>query len=591
MLKAENLVPKQRFFISSAVIILLSIILIGRFYYLQIYQHENFSRKAESNRIRAVTLPAPRGLILDRNQKILVDNYPTYILYGIPSEIRDLQENISIISEATGIKSSILNKNYEKYYRGRFAPVTLVKSLTIEQLSRLEEAKNQLQGIVYKQFPERFFTKKLRASHALGYLKEIDKKTLQSFGENSQMKYGDLVGGSGLEKEYEELLQGEKGIEFFEVDAYGREARKISADNARHPHPGQNLHTTLDIDLQRLLENEFKGKKGAGIVSNPKTGGILAFLSSPDYSPDLFTGLIEEQEWASIIGDSGRPLLNRASNGTYPPGSIFKMIVMAALMDQDLVANNWETNCTGSYEYGDRTFNCWEEFGHGAVNLEKALIQSCDVYFYRVIQRLNINKLAEYSRLFGLGRATEIDLPSEMLGRVPDRSYLNRLYGRRGWARGNLLNLSIGQGELLVTPIQMAVYINYLATRGNTPKLHFIDLLPESFEKYSVVNLKNNIWSVLEKAMEKVITDEKGTGRAADPHIPGLKIAGKTSTAENPHGEPHAWFIAYGEKDDNLISLVLLVENGGHGGETCAPIAQKIFAKYFADNSFTMTNK
>lgn len=591
MLKAENLVPKQRFWAASSVVVFLIIILIGRFFSLQIYQHENFSRKAESNRIRAVTLPAPRGLILDRNEKILVANYPTYILYGIPSEISDKQQNFNIISQATGINIDILNRNFEKNYRGRFIPVILAKDLTIEQLSCLEEAKNQLQGIVYKQFPERFFSKTVRASHALGYLKEIDRETLKSLGKKSPLTYGDLVGGSGLEREYDNLLQGKKGIEFYEVDAFGREARKITEGKARIPYPGQNLHTTLDMEMQRILENEYRGLRGAGIVSNPKTGGILAYLSSPDYPPDLFTGLIGEQQWASIIGDTGRPLLNRGSNGTYPPGSIFKMIVMAAILDQGLVEYTWEITCHGFYEFGDRVFKCWNEFGHGAVNLEKALVESCDVYFYRVIQKLSINKIAEYSRIFGLGRVTDIDLPSEMTGRVPDRSYMNRRYGRSGWAMGNLLNISIGQGELLVTPLQMVVYINYLATRGNTPKLHFIDLPSDSYEKYPPVILSNNTWSFLENSMRKVVSGERGTGRAADPNIPDLVIAGKTSTAENPHGKPHAWFIAYAKKGDDMISLVLLIENGGHGGEASAPIAKKIFAGYFKDESITVTEK
>lgn len=583
MLKAPNLIPKSRFWIVSFLFILLHVILISRFYYLQISQHENFTNKAENNRVRAVTLPAPRGLILDRNGEIIVDNYPTYILYGIGSEMLDFDKNIRIISYSTGIDSNILTRNYKNYYRGRFIPTKLAKDLTIEQLSRLEEVKNQLQGVVYEQFPERVFSSKVRASHVLGYLKEVDRKVLERFTDNPDIHYGDLVGWSGLEKQYEDILRGEKGISYFQVDAFGREVGNIAQEKRRIPHPGKDLHTTLDIKLQQLMEDAFRGKRGAGIVSNPLTGGILAYVSAPDYSPDLFTGFIKKQDWETIIGDMGRPLLNRVSNGLYPPASIYKMIVVAYILENSLFDPSWETTCTGSYEIGDRVFKCWQEFGHGQVNLEIALVQSCDVYFYRTIQRIGIDQLAEFTRSFGFGKITNIDLPTEMKGRVPTRKFMNNLYGRRGWAKGNLLNLAIGQGEILVTPLQIVQYINILATRGNTPMLHLNSrLFPD---KVGAPRLSSITWSLLTNYMRKVITDVRGTGRLADPRIDGLVIAGKTGTAENSHGEPHAWFIAYGTKNNETISIVILIENGGHGGEVAAPIARNIFKQYFGKSS------
>ena len=568
-------------------VIILHSVLAFRFFQLQILDFEFYNKRADSNRIRAISLPASRGLILDRHGEIIVDNYPTYILYGIGAEIRDKQKNYKVISHSIGIDTSILKKNYKNYYRNRFLPTRLVKDLTIEQLSRLEEAKNDLSGIMYKQFPERIYNPKIRASHVLGYLKEMDQEMIQKMVSNGDYESGDLVGWSGLEQEYETTLKGDKGVEYFQVDAYGREAGKLEGEENILSSPGNNISTTLDVSLQQLIEKEFRGKKGVGIVSDPRTGGILAYVSAPDYKPDLFTGLISNSDWQEVISDPNRPLLNRVANGTYPPASIFKMVVALALLEKNLISPQTEVFCTGSYEFYDRTFGCWSEFGHGKIDLEQAIVQSCDVFFYQAIQKIKLNELAEFAKQFGFGYETNIDLPAEMKGRMPDRAFMNRLYGRWGWSQGAMLNISIGQGEILVTPLQMAAYTNILATKGNTHPLYMVQAKDDFIVKPIV---RNQSWNLIQKYMRKVISDPKGTGRRSDPKIPGLKISGKTGTSENPHGEPHAWFIAFGEKDGAMISVVILIENGGHGGEVAAPMARKIFKQYFEDDKTKLVN-
>ena len=285
----------------------------------------------------------------------------------------DISKNFSVINLTTGIDTTILSNNYKTYFRNRFLPTRLAKDLTISQLSRLEESKNELTGIIYKQYPERIFNPRIRASHVLGYLKEINHEMISTTSSKNDYQFGDLIGWSGLERQYESLLRGKKGVSYFQVDAFGREAGNVEGHDNSLPQPGQDIYTTLDITLQELLESEFRGKKGAGIVSNPKTGGILSYVSSPDYAPDLFTGLISKNDWKSIITDPDKPLLNRVSNGTYPPGSIYKMVVAFELLEKRFVSTDWEILCTGSYEFYDRTFRCWNEFGHGKVNLEKAL--------------------------------------------------------------------------------------------------------------------------------------------------------------------------------------------------------------------------
>jgi penicillin-binding protein 2 len=553
-------------------------VLAYRFFQLQILDFEFYNKRADSNRIRVMSLPAPRGLILDRHGEIIVYNYPTYILYGIDVEIKDKQKNYEVISRTIGIDTSSLKKNYNNYYRNRFLPTRLAKDLNIKQLSRLEEAKNELSGIIYKQYPERIYNPKIRASHVLGYLKEMDQEIARKRVLNGDYEFGDLVGRSGLERKYETILRGKKGVEYYQVDAYGREVGKLEVEQNILPYPGNNISTTLDVSLQQLIEKEFIGKKGVGIVSNPKTGGLLAYVSAPDYKPDLFTGLVTNSDWQEVIADTNRPLLNRVANGTYPPASIFKMIVAIALLENKLISTNMEVFCTGSYEFYDRTFGCWSEFGHGKIDLEQAIVQSCDVFFYKAIQKIKLDELAGVARQFGIGFETGIDLPAEMKGRMPDNAYMDHLYGRWGWSKGALLNISIGQGEILVTPLQIAAYINILATRGKTHPLHLVQPKDEFIQAPKV---SSKSWDFIQKSMRKVIIEPKGTGRSSDPKIAGLKIFGKTGTAENPHGEPHAWFIAFGEKDGSMISVVILVENGGHGGEVAAPMARKIFKQYF----------
>ena len=588
MLKSQNKIGKFQYWYVIIFVIAIHFVLVYRFFELQVLDHEMYTKQAENNRVRAISLPAPRGLILDRNNEIIVDNYPTYILYGIKSEIQNEDKNYIIINKTTGIPIQILKKNYKNNFRNRFLPARLAKDLTIVQLSRLEEEKNDLSGIIYKQFPERIFNSKIRASHILGYLKEIDTESLSNHGKKDSYQLGDLIGWSGIEKKYESILRGKKGVSYYQVDAFGREAGKINNEDNILTIPGNNIKTTIDIPLQSLVESQLKNKKGVIIVSKPKTGEILSYASAPDYEPDLFTGLVSNQDWRTVTSDSSRPLLNRATNGIYPPGSIFKMVVGFEILEKQLVSPEWSVICTGEYEYFDRVHRCWAEDGHGKINLEQAIVQSCDIYFYEVIQKIKLNDIAKRAKEFGYGLESKIDLPTEMPGRMPDRNFMNELYGKWGWSKGALLNISIGQGEILVTPIQMANYTNLLATKGDAYPAYLVESLPSkiSFPKYKINN-----WKLIQDAMRKVISGSMGTGKKADPKIPGLIISGKTGTAENPHGEAHAWFIAYGEKNNEMISIVVLIENGGSGGTFATPIAREIFKYYFTERYTDLAEK
>ena len=376
MLKADNIASVRQYFLAVGITICLIFILIARFFQLQILDYDQYSKKANTNRIRKVTTSAPRGLILDRNGQILVDNLPTYILNAVPGELPNKEETFALISKTLGVKPSSLLKNYKKYYRGRFIPARLAKDLTFSQISRLEENILNLEGVYYQQFPERYFPSKVRASHILGYVKEVDKDIRQSLNNPADYEFGDIIGWSGLEKSYEQYLKGSHGIQFYQVDAFGREVGYVDDFPPLDPEPGKNIITTIDINIQYSLENLMDGKRGVVIVGIPETGEILGVVSKPDFSPDLFTGRIREQDWNNVLYDPNKPLVNRFNQGLYPPGSIVKMITEAILLDNQDFDPHALLKCDGSYQYGDRVFGCWYTHGHGKVDLTSAITES-----------------------------------------------------------------------------------------------------------------------------------------------------------------------------------------------------------------------
>ena len=579
MLKAENIVSYRQYLFAVIITWTLLIILIIRFFQIQIIGYARYSKKAETNRIRKVTTTAPRGLILDRNGKILVDNSPTYVLTAIPGELENKKQKFQIISSIIGLDSVKVLENYKKYYRGKFTPTRLAKDLTFNQISRLEENRINLEGIYYEQFPERYFPSKVNASHILGYVKEIDNTMLTNIKDQNNYELGDMIGWNGLEQQYELFLKGMRGIYFYEVDAYGREVGHVDELDPQNPEPGNNIVTTLDMDIQYHLESLMEDKKGVIIVGKPRTGEILGAISAPDFKPDLFTGLMLEEEWKTVLYDPDKPLINRIVQGLYPPGSIVKMITAITLLENSEFDPNKTHLCEGHYQFGDRLFGCWVDEGHGEMDLTAAMLNSCDVYFYKNVNLIEFDNLSESFQSFGFGIATNIDISGEAIGIVPSVSFMNNRYGRYGWSKGALLNICIGQGELLVTPIQVFNYINLIASRGKAglPHLVMVNNKIPNIQK----NLTNELWDKIINDMNEVIYHKNGTGKNADPYINGLNIFGKTGTAENPHGDTHAWFIGWAEYNKEQYSIVVLLENAGSGGSVAAPMARKIFKKMF----------
>ncbi|MBF89141.1 MAG: penicillin-binding protein 2 [Candidatus Marinimicrobia bacterium] len=579
MLKTEIYIPVRRRDIAFGVVLSLFIILIVRFYYLQIYKYEQYSAVAEANRIRMISSPAPRGNIVDRNGKIIAANTSIYAVSVIRDELIDEDVQLNMIAKYLNRGEETLKNNLDKYFQGRFLPALIARNVSISEISLIEEHNNELPGVISTKLPIRFYpNKKIRASHILGYLREINSiDIINTRGRNYSL--GDYHGYQGIEKYYEEYLKGVKGVEYRQVDALGREVGEIVSKQPILAKPGNKLILTIDSSLQELIESLLNEHKGAAVIMNANSGEILAIASKPDFDLTDFTAGMGSKKWKSYSMDPDRPLFNRSVLGLYPPGSSMKLVTAIAVLQRGRAEKNLVADCNGNYEFGDRTFGCWKEDGHGRVNLSRAIIESCNIYFYQVVQKLDIDTLAKFAKLFGFGKFTGIDLPEENSGLFADRNYMNKKYGRWGWAKGSLLHLSIGQGDVLVTPLQMASFISTIATKGNV----VIPRLRMGIEKVNSMNvqLNSSTWDKIHDMMYDVVNDVKGT--AYDSHLARskIKVYGKTGTAENPHGDPHAWFVGFAKDNNEIISISIVIENGGTGGSTAAPIASKIIKNYF----------
>ena len=555
-------------------------ILFFRFYHLQIYQHSKYETKAGNNSVRKISLHAPRGIIYDRNGIPIVDNRQICDLSVIPFDVTN-QFDYRMVSKRTGVSSIELKEKIAKGKKSfhRFRPIPIKRHINFETRSHLEENKLSLPGTIFSEFPARTYPVKAKLTHVLGYLRAVTELSVSIPNQELDYKLGDVFGFSGIERIYESILRGRDGTEFRLVDIYGIDHGVYQDNPGLQPTPGKALNLSIDSELQALIEDLFRGKKGAAICMMPQSGEVLAFVSAPDYDLNSFAGPVPIELWERWNTDPERPLLNRGIQGLYPPGSTFKLIGAALAKEESIVDKNWTVNCNGVYHLGDRDFHCWNNAGHGIVNMDKAIFQSCNIYFYHLIQKLSFNNWKAMAENFGFGATTGIDLLGEKGGLVPGKKYMNKKYGRYGWATGNLLTFIIGQGDILVTPIQVAQMMSIIATRGNTKTPH---LLVDSPSENIIVSLKSTTWDFLQQATWNVVNHEDGTGKAAK--VLGGEVHGKTGTAQNPHGENHSWFAGYLVKDGApILSLAILVEHGGKGSVEAALISHKIF-KYAQKN-------
>jgi penicillin-binding protein 2 len=591
-----------RFKTLSALVLGAVVILASMLFYMQVVRAELYKKLAFSNRIRKQRVIAPRGLIRDRNGTKLVVNIPVYQICILPSKVEGRDELLSIACRWLHIDEERLKENLGEWV-GRFPDMRempVIQAADKEQISILRENRELFPFFKLALRHRREYPEGSLAAHLLGYVGEVTEDDLQS---STNYHQGDIIGRSGVEFAGEYYLKGIDGERLVEISAEGIEIGVIDilegvegADGivgSRAPVPGRDVLLTIDVDLQREIERIFTWDKGSVVVLDPRNGEILAAVSRPAYDPNMFIGGVSAREWKRLYEDPANPLFNRTIQATYPPGSTFKVITAYAALSNGLVGRNQLLKpCFGSYRFGNRNFGCWRPEGHGSLSLHGAISQSCDVYFYQLGEILTADQFATAGRIFGLGKKTGVDLPSEAVGIIPDHAYFDRRFGTGRWTKGHLLNYSIGQGEILATPLQICLMTAIFANGGKRIQPHVVRQIVD-FDGRSTTNYRwdavdlpvidQSVLQTLRRAMEGVVAGERGTGRAGA--IPGVKVAGKTGTSQNPHGEDHALFVAYAPADDPEIALTVVMENAGHGGAMAAPVARSILMYYFYGTS------
>ena len=533
---------------------------------LQIIEGKKYYRLSDENRIRKRYIPAPRGRILDRYGFEIANSRPGFYVSIIKA----------IVDSSTLAKITPILATDEKIIREKmqmeknpFMPVKVAHDISFEQLSIIEEDMDELKGVEVGIEPLRNYPYREIFCHLLGYVGEI---TEQEIKKDPKYTLGDYLGRMGIEESNESSLKGSAGIEYIEVDARGREVGKISEKRPEPVINGQDLHTTIDLGLTESVAVYLKEyEKAACVCLDPKTGEVLVLYSKPGFDPNLFAPGLKKDQWLNLNNDPDAPMYNRAIMSCYPCGSTFKPFVALAALDAGMVNKDKRFEpCHGEYRLGTRIFKCWKT--HGSLDFVNAIINSCDIYFYQLGRFIGVDTITKRAEMVGFGRATKIDLPSEKMGLLPSRKWFENRYGKH-WTEGHILNLSIGQGDLLVTPLQLAYAFTVFANNGEMPVPH---LVKDTKVAINQPNLSKDAIAIVNQGLQGVVA--WGTGTLA--RVRNIAVCGKTGTAQNPHGEDHALFVGFAPANNPQILVCVIVENAGHGGSIAAPIAGKIMQIY-----------
>lgn len=597
-----NDVIKKKIRIFAILAVISFLCLWMRVWYLQILKWQYLTGLSENNRVRMVTLPANRGMIKDRNGETLVSIRPSFNLYLTPEDVDDLDSSLDKLSQKISFDREKLKKEMAR--SKSFKEVLIKGDILREEVAFVEENNMSLPGIHIKAEPLRNYVFNNLASHTLGYLGEISKASLESLNDPSY-KQGDFVGKNGLENIYEPILRGEKGYKEVEVDVSGRELKAL---RKLPPESGNNLILTLDVRIQQELEKIMAGKMdqnmtGSVVLMKVQTGEIIAMTSSPSYDPNKFAAGITPESWNTLVADEWHPLQNRAIHGQYPPGSTYKIITALAGLEEGVIKADTSIFCPGHFKLGRGFYRCWKKNGHGLVNLHDALVESCDVYFYTIGHRLGIDTIAKYAKRFGLGSPTHLGLNQEKRGLVPTTQW-KLLNKKEPWLLGETISASIGQGFNLVTPIQQVSMMAAVANGGILLKPYLVKRIEEpggGTQKEFFPNIVNQVridpdnLEQVRKALRDVVNAPRGTGKGS--RLKNIIVSGKTGTAQvvrmksNEELEKeeeipvkyrdHAWFVAFAPYEKPEIAVAIIIEHGGHGGSIAAPIARKVFKKYF----------
>jgi len=547
------------------------LLLAAAFFRTQVLQHDKYRLRAESNRLRAIPLAPARGTVFDRHGKVLAETVPGFSVALLATSTDGLREELGRFSTLVPLDSATIEAAVDRYLRARYQPAVVIQNATQAEVARLEEHRTLLPGLVIQSEPRRVYPNGRVAAHLIGYIGEVDPGDLDE-GRYPGARLGSMVGRSGLELEYDPVLRGAMGVRYIEVDARGRLVRERGAAEGLPSTPGKDLHTTLDLDLELFIDSIWPAGRAGAMVAMTPDGQIRALYSTPAYDPNAFVGGISRAEWARLIKDPGLPLLNRAIQVMYPPGSPFKLAVAAMALKRGLVRfdTHMPIPCRGGMQFGNRFFRCWKAGGHGSLDLTGAVAQSCDVYFYQLGQRVELDNILRDGAAMGFGERSHVDLVNEVTPIWPATTeYFNRRYGPRGWSQAVVLNLSIGQGENTQTLINMVRFYAALAGDGHSPVPYIVQ--PDSGDRPDL-GISAAQLDGLRAALVAVV--ERGT--ATRSRMAEYTLAGKTGTAQNPHGPDHGWFIGFAPAEKPEIVVGAIFEFGEHGSEVAPYVMQAV---------------
>jgi penicillin-binding protein 2 len=561
----------------TGVWIVLGIIMLS-FFRTQILGHGKYQLQSETNRLRPIPLPAPRGIIYDRNGRVLAENVPGYTVSLLPGPETNLRSTLARIASIANIDSVEIERVLQRARRAPYQPALVLADAPFSVVSALEERRVAIPGLLIQAEPKRSYPDTALVAHLVGYVGEVTEgeRATRRF---AQVRLGGLVGKDGLEREYDDTLRGAEGVRFVEVSARGQMVREAEAAANLAPVPGTDLHTTIDLDLQKYISQTFPaGQRLAVMALNPNSGEVLALYSAPGFDPNAFVGGISAPYWRSLNENPARPLLDRAIQARYPPGSAWKLAVAAMGLKRGIVGprTHMSIPCRGGLQYGNRFFRCWDARGHGDLTLSEAIALSCDVYFYQLGIKLGVNTLLEDGNAWGFRGRTGIDLPGEIPSEYPTGpEYYDRLYGARRWTSAVALNLAIGQGENAQTLVQMMRLYQQLASDGRMRTPFIVRPTASRVTENASLDLSADQLSILRRAMIAVV--EQGTARGS--RLASLTIAGKTATAQNPHGPDHGWFIGFAPAEKPEVVVGAIVEFSRHGSAV-APLVSRVIAHY-----------
>jgi len=579
--------PQTRLTIVSYIILgMIALLLVG-FWKLQVIDSDRYTQLAERNRVRTIPLIAPRGRMLDREGRVLVDNYPSFSVLLLRDDAQQVERSLPQVAEGLGIPLEDLHKQLDES-RGlpKFQPILIKPEASPADIAFIESHRADLQVLEMVMVHRRRYLPNGFMAHAAGYVGEVSPELLEN--SNGRYRPGDFEGKSGLERQYNDVLVGTDGLRRVLVNSIGKEVGRLDQKEAI---PGKAIQLTIDYDLQVVAEQALTGRKGAVVALDPRTGDVLAMASHPAPDSNLFAVRIPREEWKRLNEDPDRPLLNRAIQAQLAPGSVFKIVMATAMLESKAIPESFSVYCSGVTDFYGRAFHCWEKRGHGLVTLHNAVVHSCDVFFYNVGKHLGIDRIAYYASQLGLGRKSGIDLPAEQTGLMPSEEWKERVFHQR-WFPGETISVSVGQGAIVATPLQLARTIGGIAMGGIFRQPHLLlDAKKVGEERFSISE------QTTEKVTQAMFGVVNEGGTAAGVRLQGIELCGKTGSAQVIGAEglkragrqtrfkDNAWFVGYAPRRKPEIVVAVLVQEGEHGASAAAPVARDVIKAYYDKKS------